>query len=160
MKFTRIHDNRTGIDYPWMADIQSIADFTEIEKNFCSRDSWCVWDYINSKDYAQDVKETFGVSLDNGGDHCHPSNKLEPFLHACVLTFPEKNRFYPMLYFVEKLSQASKKKLEYLAKCDRILININGGFMTWSSNYIEKESIEREHFPQYDIKEVKVSKWP
>ncbi len=145
MKYIKAHDNRTKIDYPWMADIRSFEDFIEIEKTFHSRDARCIMDFIQSKDYANIMKETWGDGhVKYHGDHCHPNNVIFPFLHACVLTFPEKTKIYPMLYFIEKLSIVSQKKLEYLNKFGRILININGGFMTWNKDLVEIESIEHD----------------
>lgn len=161
MRFVRVRDKRLGIEYEWMADIQSFEDFLEIEKSFTSRNASCIVDYISSKDYAFVVNETFeGNPISKEGkDHCRSNNKLSTFLHGCVLTFPENTKFYPLFYFVEKLDSAVKSKINDLEKYGRILININGGYFTWNKNIEEIESMEDDRFPQYSIKDVKVSKW-
>ena len=161
MKYIRVYDKKYNINYPWMADIRLFEDLLEIEKKFRSRDAECIMDYLQSKDYSQAVNELFeGVDIDTDKNHCNPNNKLVPFLHYCVMTFPENERFYPFIYFVEKLSLASQSKIKCLNKYKRILINVNGGFMPWSSNFKKIESTVGNKFPQFSIDDVKISKWP
>jgi len=160
MKYIHIHDKRTGIDYPWMADIQSLPDLMEIEETFCSKNAKDIMEFLQSKDYDSVLNQTFSGGKRIWGDHCHPQNKLAPFLWATVLSFPEKEKFYPIVYFVEKLSKANKGKVEMLAKYGRILINNNGGYMMWCDTFEEIESTISNRFPQYKIGDVKVSKWP
>lgn len=161
MKYIRIHNKKNGMEYPWMADVRSVADLMEIEEKFHSRNAWCIFDYLCSKDYSQTVRDVFGVHLDpNGRNHSNPNNKLAPFLFASTLTFPEKKKFHPMLYFAEKLDGVVQAKLKILNETGRILINTNGGCMPWTSSFEELESMISERFPQYTLSDVKVSKWP
>jgi hypothetical protein len=162
MKYIRIHDKRTGIDYPWMADVRSFEDFMKIEEMQCSKNASCIVDFLQSKDYASVVNKTFsGANIEWGGrDHCSPWNKLYPFLYASVLSFPEGKKFSPLIYFVEKLGGASQGKLKSLNEHGRILVNENGGFMTWAPTFEELESVTNNRFPQFSLDDIKVSKWP
>jgi hypothetical protein len=144
-----------------MADIRSIEDFMEIEEMQCSRNANCINDFLQSKDYANIVKEIFSLNIkQNENKHCSPWNKLYPFLYACVLSFPEGQKFSPINYFIEKLGMVSQSKLKYLNEHGRILVNINGGFMTWCSTFEELESMNNDRFPQFSFDEIKVERWP
>jgi hypothetical protein len=163
MNFIKVKDTRTGIEYDWMADIQSIPDLMELEEQFLSRNAWCVKDYLMSKDYADQVNMVFEgnpVSRQNRVDHCHPQNKLYHFLSASVFQFPESKKFTPMVFFAEKLDEVVKGKVKDLAKHGRILINQNGGYFYWHDGLSVLDTCKNNKFPQYALKDVKVSKWP
>ena len=102
-----------------------------------------------------------GANIDDDGrDYCKPNNILAPFLLACTLTFPENEKFYPFMYFIEKLSMTIQSKIKYLIERKRILININGGFIPWDSNLKAIQSTVSNKFPQFSIDDIKISKWP
>lgn len=161
MNFVRLKDKRTGIEYDWMAVIKSIPELMEIEELFVSRNAWCIVDYLGSKDYAHLVNNTFeGNLIDTDRDHCHPSNLLQPFLAGCVLGFPENKKINPMVYFTEKLSETLSGKIRDVAKCGKIYVNKYGGYFTWHKDLVELETVEGKKFPQINLKDIKVSKWP
>ncbi len=163
MKFIRLHDKTTGINYPWMADVQSFADFMEIEEKFCSRNAACIWDFLNSREYKSTIRDFFEAPESfkkTNLKHCEPWNKLCSFFMASVMSCPVNTVFNPIGFLTEKLTDVSKHKIKCLEQYGRIFINSDGGFMMWHKNLEEIESIDCDTFPQYSIKEVRVSKWP
>lgn len=162
MKFIKVKNNKTGIEYDWMADIQSISDLMELEEQFISRNAWCIADYLQSKDYEYQINNIFeGNPIEkSSSNHCHPKNVLYRFLNTSVLTFPENVRFSPLQFFSEKLSKAIESKVKQLALHGRILINKNDGYFVWTDDLVVLETKEDKRFPQYIIKDVQVSKWP
>ena len=162
MKFIKIHDNRTNIDYPWMADINSLQDLVKIEECFCARNARDIYEFLGSKDFHHELDDVYGTDYykKRGGDHCHPRNKLAPYLASLTRTLPENQTVYPLIYFAQKVDETILAKIKYLERHGRILINQNDGFMTWCSTFKETDSIQCNRFPQYAIQDVKVSKWP
>ena len=165
MRFVKVRDTKLKPDYDWMADIRSLADLMEVEKLFTSRNAFCIMDYIGSRDYANEMNAIFeGSPIKKDGvnyqDHCHPRNILRPFFFASLGSIPENTKVSPLLYFAEKLDGVIGIKASELAKHGRILINQNGGFFTWREGIKELESREANYFPQYDKRNIKVSKYP
>lgn len=160
MKFIKVKNTKIGIEYDWLADIQSIPELMEIEETFSVRNANNLWDFLKSKDYAYAMNKTFeGNPVPIDGDHCKPGNKLAPYFLACISNMPE-GKVHPIVYFAEKLSAASAGKVKALNEFGRILINKNGGFFTWSDSLEILDSCEAKRFPQYSIKDISVSKWP
>jgi hypothetical protein len=65
-----------------------------------------------------------------------------------------------MQFLCEKLSHAAQIKIKLLLEHGRLLINQNGGFMVWDDRLALLEAKTDSKFPQYRLKDIKVSKWP
>ena len=161
MKFVKVKNTKLNIEYDWLADISSLEDLMEIEKAFSTKNASNIWEYLNSKDYYYALNQHF-ENVDRskfGNDHCSPVNKIVPLLSALTVQAVE-SKVSPILFFSNVMDKIVASKAESLGKYGRIFINKNGGYFAYT-NYCEILEVKEWHiFPQYEKKDIKVSKWP
>ena len=162
MKFTRVKNTKLNMEYDWLADITSLEDLMKLEESFAGRNARDILDYVDSKDYANKLQETFKNcprDYSKPMDHCHPRNKIAQYLD-CQVPKLNETKLAPILFFAIKMDEIISHKSKELEKTGRILINQNGGYFSWTNDLVELESKECNRFPQYDKRDIKVSKWP
>ena len=162
MKFVRVKDKKLNLEYDWMADITSLEDLMKIEESFASKNAANILEYVGSKDYANTLQNTFENcprDYSKPLEHCHPKNKIAGYLSALTRKL-DQTKLAPILFFASKMDEVVQHKALALAKDGRIFINQNGGYFSWTQNYEILESKESDRFPQYEKKDIKVSKWP
>lgn len=162
MKFVRVKCTRLNLEYDWMADITSLEGLMKIEELFASRNANNILEYVDSKDYANTLQNTFENcprDYSKPLEHCHPKNKIAGYLSALTRKL-DQTKLAPILFFASKMDEVVQQKAMDLAKSGRIFINQNGGYFCWTPDYEILESKECSIFPQYEKKDIKVLKWP
>lgn len=161
MKFAKVKNNKLNIEYDWLADISSLEELIEIEKIFATKNASNIWEYLNSKDYYYELNQSF-EDVDRskfGNDHCQPKNKLASLLRALTVKAVE-SKVSPILFFANIMDEIVISKAKSIERYGKIFINMNGGYFGYTNDCEILEAKEWHIFPQYEKKDIKVSKWP
>ncbi|MCK9154713.1 MAG: hypothetical protein M0P12_01215 [Paludibacteraceae bacterium] len=146
MKFIKVKNNKTGISYPWMADVTNTETLLVLEKWFSSRNAGMIMEFVSSKDFSCE-----------GEDHYKPSNYIAPLLKALASNL--KKGDIPAIVFSQTMDRIAGIRETFLIKYGRILISENGGYFQWTNDLETIEEKEANYFPQ-KINDIKVSRWP